>query len=157
MAATVECGKLAMSALPNIEVVTLLLALYGYVFGWLGVAAAFVFVCIEPLIYGVNTWVISYFLYWPLVAGVFMLLGRARIKNRFVLTLAAVLLTVYFGVLTSFVDVAIFSGYFDNLLARFSAYYLRGVVFYIIQIVCNLVLFLLLFRPLEGLLKRIRA
>lgn len=157
MAATVECGKLAMSALPNIEVVTLLLALFGYVFGWLGVAAAFVFVCIEPLIYGVNTWVISYFLYWPLVASVFMLLGRARIKNRFVLTLAAVLLTVYFGVLTSFVDVAIFSGYFDNLLARFSAYYLRGVVFYIIQIVCNLVLFLLLFRPLEGLLKRIRA
>ena len=41
-AATVECGKLALMALPNIEVVTLLLALYGYVFGPLGVAAAVV-------------------------------------------------------------------------------------------------------------------
>ena len=36
MAATMECGKLALSFLPNIEIVTLLHALYGYVFGYLG-------------------------------------------------------------------------------------------------------------------------
>ena len=58
MAATVECGKLALAVLPNIEVVTILLALYGYVFGIYGIAAAFIFVSIEPLIYGFNTWVI---------------------------------------------------------------------------------------------------
>ncbi len=152
MAATLECGKLALSFLPNIEVVTLLTAVYGYVFGGLGVAAAFVFVCIEPLIYGINTWVITYFLYWPLVALVFMLLGRAGVKNRIIITSAAMLLTVWFGVLSSFVDIGIFSGYFDNLLARFSVYYLRGIVFYVIQIVSNLVLFPLLFVPLERLL-----
>ena len=49
MAATVECAKLALAFLPNVEVVTLLLALYGYVFGYLGFAAAIVFVSIEPL------------------------------------------------------------------------------------------------------------
>ena len=82
MAATLECGKLALSFLPNIEVVTILLALYGYTFGIYGIMAAFVFVCIEPLIYGFGTWVVSYFLYWPLVALVFMLFAKLRIKNR---------------------------------------------------------------------------
>ncbi len=55
MAATVECSKLALSFLPNIEVVTFLLALYGYTFGIYGVAAAFVFVSIEPIIYVFGT------------------------------------------------------------------------------------------------------
>ena len=40
MAATVECGKLVLAAVPNVEVVTLLLAIYGYAFGWLGILAA---------------------------------------------------------------------------------------------------------------------
>ena len=60
MAATLECAKLVLSFLPNIEVVTLLCALYGYVFGIYGVIAVAVFVCIEPLIWGVGSWIISY-------------------------------------------------------------------------------------------------
>ncbi len=156
MAATVECGKLALAAIPNVEVVTLLLALYGYVFGWLGVLAALVFVWIEPLIYGFGTWVVSYFLYWPLVAFVFMLLGKARVKNRVLLSAAAVLLTVFFGVFTSLVDVGLLSGSFDNFLYRFGIYYLRGIVFYAVQIACNLVLFLLVFPFLSKKLKLIK-
>ena len=39
MAATLECAKLALASLPNIEAVTLLSAVYGYVFGPLGIAA----------------------------------------------------------------------------------------------------------------------
>lgn len=156
MAATVECGKLALSFIPNVEVVTLLLALYGYVFGWLGVVAAFVFVSIEPLIWGFGTWVVSYYLYWPLVSLVFMLLGRLGVKNRFVLTAFAVVLTAYFGVLTSLVDIGLLSGFFDDFFYRFAVYYARGIVFYVVQIVCNAVLFPSLFRFLAGRLTRIR-
>ena len=86
MAATIECGKLALSFLPNIEIVTLLHALYGYVFGVWGVVASVVFVCIEPLIYGFGTWVPSYFLYWPFVSLLFWLLSRLRVKNRWLMT-----------------------------------------------------------------------
>ena len=100
-AASIECGKLVLTALPNVEVVTLLTALYGYTFGVWGIISAAVFVCIEPLIYGFDTWLISYFIYWPLVALVFALLKGARVKNRWMLTAAALVLTVFFGVLTS--------------------------------------------------------
>lgn len=156
MAATVEGGKLALSFLPNVEVVTLLLALYGYVFGLYGVAAAFVFVSIEPLIYGFNTWVVSYYLYWPFVALVFMLLAKLGVKNRWIATLTAVLLTVWFGVLTSLVDIGLLSGFFDNFIYRFCVYYARGIVFYIVQVSCNAVLFPLLFKFLSEKLRGVK-
>lgn len=155
-AATIECGKLALAALPNIEVVTLLCALYGYVFGPLGVLAALVFVFIEPIIWGVNTWLVLYFIYWPLVASVFWLFGIIKLKNRWILTAAAILLTVFFGILSAFVDVGLFSGYFDNFWYRFSVYYLRGLPFYITQTVTNAVLFPLLFRLLSEKLINIK-
>ena len=156
MAATVECGKLALSALPNIEVVTLLLALYSYVFGWMGIAAALVFVCIEPLIYGFGSWTLSYLVYWPLLSFVFLILGRLKIKNRFVLCAIALVMTLFFGVLTSLVDVGLFSGSFDNFFYRFGIYYLRGLPFYFLQLGCNLALFLSLFSFLSKKLTQLK-
>ena len=156
-AATLECAKLALSAIPNVEVVTLLLALYGYVFGWYGVLSAVVFVSIEPIIYGFGTWVVSYYIYWPLVAVVFMLLGKIRLKNRWLLTLFALVLTFFFGVLSSLIDVGLLSGNFDNFIYRFGVYYARGIVFYAIQLACNAVLFPLAFNFLADKLSRLRA
>ncbi len=156
MAATVECGKLALASIPNVEVVTLLLALYGYVFGFLGVVAAVVFVCIEPLIYGFGLWTVTYFLYWPLVALVFMILRCLKVKNRFVLTAVALVLTAWFGVLSSLIDVGLLSGYFDNFFGRFSIYYLRGIVFYVTQLACNAILFLFAFKFLAKKLEGVK-
>lgn len=156
MAATIEVGKLALSFLPNIEVVTLLCALYGYVFGFYGVVAAAVFVCIEPMIYGVGTWVATYMIYWPLVAAVFMLLGSAKVKRRLPITLIALGLTVFFGVLSAAIDVTVYGigiGYFKN----FLVYYLRGIPFYVTQLLCNAVVFPLLFKFLSKKLSTIGA
>lgn len=154
MAATIECGKLALAALPNVEVVTLLCALYGYCFGFLGVLSSLVFVAIEPMIWGFNTWVLTYVLYWPFVSLVFWFLHRTRVKNRWALTGVALLLVVWFGVLSSLVDVGLFSGFFDRFFYRFAIYYWRGIVFYIVELVTNAVLFPLLFPLLSEKLLR---
>ncbi len=154
MAATAEVGKLALAAIPNVEIVTLLLALYAYVFGCLGILAAAVFVCIEPLIWGFGSWMLSYFIYWPLVALIFWLLGATRVKNRFILAGIAVTLTAFFGVLTSAVDVGFFMGKFDGFLYRFSIMYMRGLPFYITQIICNAALFVGVFPFLSRKLKQ---
>ena len=153
-AATVTAGKLALSALPNVEVVTLLLASYGYVFGPGGVLSAFVFCGVEMLIWGVGSWVILYFVYWPLLALVFALLGKAGVKNRFVLALIACAATVAFGVLSSLIDTGLFTGFHENFWSRFALLYARGAAFYVTQIVCNAALFILLFSPLTALLKK---
>ncbi len=145
MAATLECGKLVLSFLPNIEVVTLLTALYGYVFGWYGVIATVVFVFLEPLIYGFGSWIITYIVYWPLVAVVFMLLGQKGVKNRLVITAVALGSTILFGVLSSAVDTAILLGINGNFFRNLVLYYARGIVFYAVQTLCNGALFPTLF------------
>ena len=154
MAATIEVGKLALSFLPNIEVVTLLCALYGYVFGFYGVVAAAVFVCIEPVIYGVGTWVATYMIYWPLVAIVFMLLGSAKIKRRLPITLIALALTVIFGLLSALIDSTVY-GIGLNYFRNFALYYLRGIPFYLAQLACNAAVFPTLFPFLVKKLKLI--
>ena len=155
-AATVECAKLVLAALPNIEIVTLLIGLYGYVFGWYGVLASLVFVSIEPLIYGFGTWIISYYIHWPIVALVFMLLGRLKVKNRWIITLTALVLTFFFGILTSLIDVGLLSGNFDRFFYRFAIYYGRGIVFYVLHLACNAVLFPFAFNFFANKLKAIK-
>lgn len=156
LAATVTVGKLALSFLPNVEVVTLLLALYGYVFGWMGIVSAFLFVTAEMLIWGAGTWAVSYYIYWPLVALIFMVLRNYGVKNRFILAGSAVAMTAVFGVLTSAVDLGLFSMNFENFGERFVVYYLRGVPYYLTQIICNAVLFVGAFPALEKLLCRFK-
>lgn len=157
MAATVECSKLALSSIPNVEIVTLLLAVYGYVFGTLGVISAFIFVFIEPLVWGFGSWFVTYLIYWPLVAAVFMLLGRRGVKNRLLLASLAVLLTVFFGALSSAVDVGLFTGFFENFFRRFAVYYIGGISFYLAQILTNVFTFSLLFPTLSRFLFKIKG
>lgn len=148
MAATIEGGKLALAFLPNVEIVSLLCAVYGFVFGWSGMAATYIFVFIECFIWGVNTWVLTYVIYWPLLTFVFVLLGKFDVKNRFVATLTAVTMTIFFGVLSSLVDTGLLTGFYERFWYRFSIIYVRGITFYLVQIFCNLFTFLILFRPI---------
>ena len=157
-AATVECAKLVLASLPNVEVVTLLLALYGYCFGALGAVAAVVFVCIEPLIWGFGTWFLSYLLYWPTLALVFAALGRrGKEVGKIFPAVVAILLTVWFGILSSLVDVGLFAGVWERFFERFFIYYLRGVPFYALQVATNAVIFPLLFKPITKLLYKIKS
>ncbi len=156
MAAVIECGKLAFAFIPNVEVVSLFIALFSYVFGISGVLAAIVFVCVEPIIWGFGTWLPSYFIYWPLLGCVFFLLGKVKIKNRAIISLTAALLTFLFGILTALIDVGLLSGFFDNFLYRFGVYYARGAVFYIVHIVSNSLIFTFLFPLLKKRLVKIK-
>ncbi len=157
MAATLECGKLVLSALPNVEVVTLLCALYGYVFGIYGVIAAAVFVLIEPLIWGFGSWIITYIIYWPAVAIIFMLLSRRGVKGRLPITLTAVGMTFMFGVISSVIDCAFYLGINGNYFKNLPLFYIRGAVFYIVQIATNAALFPTLFLFLSKKLEQIKS
>ena len=154
MTASIECVKLALASIPNVEAVTLLIGVFSYSFGVLGLISTLLFVIIESLIWGFGTWIISYLIYWPLLSVVFIVLGKIGRTGILIPTAAAVLMTALFGVISSLVDVGIFSGSYDNFFYRFGIYYARGIVFYITQIVTNLVLFPTLFVPLTRVLKR---
>ena len=156
MAATIECAKLALAAIPNVEAVSLLIALYSYVFGWAGVLAAVVFVCIEPLIYGIGSWMLTYFLFWPGVALLFMLFGKIKLKSRIIFTLVAIGLSIAFGMLSALIDIAFMTGvngyYFSNVII----YYIRGLGFDTVHVVSNGIVFITLFLFLQKKLDQIK-
>ena len=156
MAATMSCGKLALAVFPNIEVVMLLCALYGYVFGFYGVAAAAVFVCIEPLIYGIGSWMLTYFLFWPGVALIFMLFAKMNVKKRMIFTLVAIGLSIAFGMLSALIDIAFMTGvnsyYFSNVII----YYIRGLGFDTVHVISNGIVFITLFPFLQKKLDQIK-
>ena len=154
MTATIEGVKLALTALPNVEAVTLLCAAYGYVFGPLGLLATSLFVVIETFIYPIHTWVIYYMIHWNAVCFVFWMLGKANVRNRFLLTLVAVLQTAFFGVETTFINTLILSGSAGSFWTKFSAMYVRGIMFYVVQVTCNLILFPIVFIPFVKFLKK---
>ena len=156
MAATLSGGKTALSFVPNVEIVTVLIALYAYVFGMSYVfPCVLVFVTAEIFIWGLNTWVVSYYIYWPTVAFVFSVLGKRQAK-LFSVTLSAVILTLFFGVLTSLIDVGLLTGSFDNFWYRFAVMYARGIVFFAVHVFSNLIVFLALFNPLEKTLEKLK-
>lgn len=154
-------GKAALTAIPNVEIVTLLIALCAYCWG-LGVAlpAVGAFIVVETMFYGFNTWVISYIIHWNAVAVAFWLISVVKIKNNalkaILATVLAAVVTALFGVVTSLVDTLIGfvpkKGFFvvwDNFFVRFGAVYARGIAFYVTQIVCNIALFAAAFVPLN--------
>ena len=67
MIATLEAAKLSLSFIPNVELVTFLLILYTLAFGKKVLYAAFAFVGVECLIWGMGIWVIMYLYIWPLL------------------------------------------------------------------------------------------
>ena len=166
-AALLVGGKEALAALPNIEVVTILTAVCAFCWGLAVVLPAVnVFIAVDMAIWGVNTWIISYFVYWNVVAVCFWVLSKARFGKKAVevtcATALATVLTVFFGVLTSVVDTIVgFTGRgffvdFEDVFVRFAALYVTGVPFFVTHVVCNLALFAAAFLPLVRLNRKMK-
>ena len=80
--ATVIAAQLALSALPGVEVVTVLFVSYSFTFGVRrGCIAAIVFSLLRQLLFGfLPTVLIVYLIYYTILTAVFGLLGK-RVKN----------------------------------------------------------------------------
>ena len=144
MTACLTVVKQVLAVMPNVEGVSLLIAVFSATFGYVSIISSTLFVVIECFIWGFNTWVIGYFIYWPLLSIVFCLLSRRKLNNLSA-TITIVVMTFLFGVITSLVEVGLFSGSYDEFFTRFFIYYGRGIVFYIVHIVSNAIVFALLF------------
>lgn len=161
-------GKFALMAIPNVEVVTILIALFSAVWGWkYSLPATIVFVILETFLWGFNTWVIEYMIHWPFVALVFGLLGKVSFKSDATkvvcFTVCAVVVTILFGVQTSIVDTLLAysssKGFWvvtKEFWYRFSVLYVRGLVFFTVQTISNCIMFTCAYLPLEKVLRSIK-
>lgn len=141
--------KFAMSALPNIEPVSLLIMLFAVTFGWKALYPLYLYVAMEILFYGFNLWNVYYLYIWTILMLAAMLLRRRTHPLEW--ALLSGLFGLLFGALCGITD--IFIGGFGFAVAK----WITGIPFDLAHCVGNFVIALLLFCPLRRLLEKLYA
>lgn len=146
LSATITAAKFALSFIPNIEVVTLLFILYTTVFGLRPTLfASLIFSTTEILIYGFSTWLIGYYIIWPVLILLTHFL-QYRIKSEYGFAFLGGLFGLLFGLFFALVE-SCFYGIFYGI-----SYWIKGVPFDIIHGVSNFIIILSLYKPLRNML-----
>lgn len=149
MIATMEAVKMALSFLPGVELVTLLIVLYGLVFGRRIYYAIAAFVLIEGCLYGFGIWWVMYLYIWPLLA----FFARLFRKHEEVWFWAVV--TGFYGLLFGALcalPYLVIDGWHGALV-----WWVAGIPHDIIHGISNATLTLILFQPLYGTLKKLQV
>lgn len=140
-------AKVAMSFLPNIEPVSLLVMLYAVVLGRKCVYPIYLYVLMEILFYGIQLWNINYLYIWTLLALGACLLRRS--ENPLAWALLSGSFGLLFGALCA--PVYLFSGG----LGFAVSWWISGIPFDALHCAGNFVMALVLFMPLRRLLENL--
>lgn len=140
-------GKYVMQGLPNIEPVSLMIMLFAVTFGLKGIYPMYVYVVMEFLFYGLNTWSVCYLYIWLVL--LLLALAFRKMEGALGWALLSGVFGLGFGALCTPVDVVI--GGFGYALSKWAS----GIPFDILHCAGNFAMALLLFKPLRKLLTQL--
>ncbi len=140
-------AKYAMSFLPNIEPVSLMVMLFAVVFGGKWIYPVYLYVAMEILFYGLGLWNINYLYIWAVLAVCAWLLRK--MQEPLAWALLSGVFGLAFGALCGIVD--IFIGGFGYAVTK----WISGIPFDIAHCAGNFVMALVLFKPLRQLLEKL--
>lgn len=139
--------KWAMSFLPNIEPVTLMVMIFGAVFGWQAIFPVAVYVALEILYYGLGVWNIFYLYIWlvPMAMGI----ALRKMESPLGWAIAAGAFGLAFGALCAIVQL------FIGGMGFAVSWWISGISFDLMHCVGNFVIALILFVPLRRLVEKL--
>lgn len=150
LSAIITAGKLALSFIPNIEIVTLLFIVYTIVFGYKKTMfVSLIFTTTEIFIYGFNTWLLVYYVIWPLLISLTELMKKV-IESEYGYAALGAIFGYAFGLFF-----AIGESFFYGI-AYGWAYWIRGLLFDLVHGTSNFILILILLNPLKSLLFKLK-
>lgn len=135
--------QVALAAIPNVEMVSLLVVLYTLHFRKKALAIIYVFVLCEGLIYGFGLWFVNYLYVWAVLWGIAM--ACSQVKSPVMWALILALYGLGFGLLCA-LPYGVIGG-----VGMAWAYYISGIPFDLAHAGSNLVITLVLFKPLNTL------
>lgn len=141
--------QVALSPLPNIELVSILCLVYTLTFGVRALGAIYVFVLLEGLLYGFGLWWIMYLYVWAILWGIAMLLRRygSWLLWSFVLG--------FYGL--AFGALCTIPYFFVGGIGTAVAWWINGIPFDIIHCLGNFASGLVLYRPLILVMKKLAS
>ena len=140
--------QVVLGFLPNIELVSVLIIVYTRVYGWKVFYPVYLFVALEAMWYGINTWVIQYAYVWALLALVVLPL---RSHDSYVLW---VFVNTAYGFL--FGALCAITYLFIGGVPAMIAYWIQGIPFDVLHMGGNFLTALVLCEPLYRLFYRLK-
>lgn len=145
MTAMLEAVKIALQAVPNVELVTLLIILFTLYLGWKTLLAVWAFVGIECVVWGIGLWTIMYVYVWPILVLLTLLIRK---KNAY---LRYCFLSGFFGLFFgAFCSIPYF---FIGGPSMAISWWISGIPYDILHGISNFVLCLILFPALRKVQK----
>lgn len=148
LAAMLLVFQIALSGLPNIELVTLFFILYTLVYPGQVLKILCVFLLLEGFLYGFGLWWFSWLYVWPLLCFTVHLMRR--FTSPFLWAVTSCLFGLIFGLLCS-ASYLIIGGP-----GAAFAWWIAGIPFDILHGISNFIITLVLFKPLHSLLARLK-
>ena len=141
--------KFAMAALPNIEPVSLLMMVFGAVFGLKALYPCYVYVAMEILTFGIGTWNVNYLYIWAIIVVVAWLMRKT--EQPLAWALLGGVFGLFFGAFCAPVDVVI--GGWSYAVSK----WISGIPFDALHCGGNFVMALIMYKPLRKLLEKLYA
>ena len=148
MAALIFASKVALAALPNINLNSLLIILTVVFFGWKSLYTVYVYVMLEGLVFGFSIWWFGYLYVWAILVVVAMLFRKN--DSAVIWAVIAGLYGLVFGPLMYLEYFAINGGW-----EMFFTMWVSGIPYDLAHCGGNLVFTLVLYRPLHKVMERL--
>lgn len=124
---------------PNVEIITALLVIFAiYLKWWESLSICLIWILVEMAIWGIGPWVLLYFIHWPLLVILSILV--AKIKWWLTIPLA-IFLTAFFAPLSVTIDILLTGGIASGRFWEFwIARWISGIWFFLTHIIANAIL-----------------
>lgn len=143
-------AQIALSFIPNCELVSCLTIIFTLAFGPEVFLAVTVFSLLEGLIYGFGLWVISYIYVWPILVLLTLLL-KPIFKNDFIMW--AVLSTGFGLIFGAFFAIAYIP--IDPKYAL--SYWISGLPWDVWHAITNCIMMLIFYKPITAIIRRCKV
>lgn len=140
-------SQIALSFIPNAELVSCLTILFTLAFGPETFVSVTIFSLLEGFLYGFGLWVISYLYVWPILVLLTLLLKKF-FQDDFIMW--ATLSTIFGLVFGAFFAIA----YIPIDPSYALSYWIAGLPWDVWHAIANCVIMLVLYKPISAVLKR---
>ena len=157
MTAVIEVSKLALAAVPNVELVTFWIIMFSLFFGPKVIYSILVFILIEVSIYGVNVWVIMYLYIWPTLALLVLLFKKK--DSMLVFAILSGFYGLLFGAYCSLPYIVIGTvggGIKSGLIMAFN-WWVAGIPYDILHGISNFFVMLVLYHPVHKVMQKLKV
>ena len=148
MAALIFGTKVALAALPNVNLNSVLIVLTVVFFGWKSLYAVYIYVLLEGLVFGFSIWWFGYLYVWAILVIVAMIFRRN--ESALIWAVITGIYGLVFGLLMYLEYFAINGGW-----EMFFAMWVAGIPYDLTHGISNFVLTLVLYKPLYAVMKKL--